>query len=114
MHGSDMRDRCCTLLLLIVAASFSPLIHAEPPLQRGIVANDTYDFGSVRQGAPVSHPFIIKHDGEGPLRLTGAEPWMPGLTVRVAPVEVPAQGEGAVTVESNADRVAGTIVRAVE
>jgi hypothetical protein len=109
MHGSDMRDRCSTLLLLIVAASFSPLIHAEPPLPRGIVANDTYDFGSVRQGAPVSHAFIIKNAGEGPLRITGAELWMPGLTVRVAPVEVPAQGEGVVTVELNTERVAGAI-----
>src|SRR5437773_8712849 len=109
MHDSDMRDRCCTLLLLIVAASFSPLIHAEPPLPRGIVANDTYDFGSVRQGAPVSHSFIIKNAGQGPLRITGAQLSMPGMKVRAAPVEVPAQGEGAVTVELNTERVAGAI-----
>jgi hypothetical protein len=109
MHGSDMRDRCSTLLLLIVAASFSPLIHAEPPLPRGIVANDTYDFGSIRQGAPVSHAFIIKNAGQGPLRITGAELSMPGMKVRVAPAEVPAQGEGAVTVELDTERVAGAI-----
>jgi hypothetical protein len=109
MHGSDMRDRCSTLLLLIVAASFSPLIHAEPPVPRGIVANDTYDFGSVRQGTPVSHAFIIKNAGQGPLRITGAELSMPGMKVRVAPVEVPAQGKGAVTVELNTERVAGAI-----
>src|SRR5437879_6980684 len=109
MQGSGMRDRFSTLLLLIVAASFSPLTHAEPPLPRGIVANDTYDFGSVRQGAPVSHAFIIKNAGEGPLRITGAEVWMPALTVRVAPVEVPAQGEGVATMELNTERVAGAI-----
>src|SRR5437667_12468725 len=39
---------------------------------------------------------------------------MPGLTVRVAPVEVPAQGEGAVTVEVNTERVAGAIEGKVE
>src|SRR2546427_8836996 len=109
MHASGMRDRCSALMLLMAAAAFSPLIHAKPPLPRGIVANDSYDFGSVRQGAPVSHAFIIKNAGEGPLRITGAEVWMPGLTVRVAPVEVPAQGEGAVTMELNTERVAGAI-----
>jgi Protein of unknown function (DUF1573) len=104
-----MRDHCLTLLLLIIAAWFSPLIHAEPPLPRGIVANDTYDFGSVRQGAPINHAFIIKNAGEGPLRITGVKLSMPGLTVRVAPVEVPAQGEGAVTVQLNTEQVAGAI-----
>src|SRR6266446_1842976 len=109
MHGSGMPDRCFTLLLLIVAASFSSLIHAKPPVPRGIVANDTYDFGSIRQGAPVSHAFIIKNAGQGPLRITGAELSMPGMKVRVAPVEVPAQGEGVVTVELDTERVAGAI-----
>src|SRR5438094_7823601 len=47
--------------------------------------------------------------GEGPLRIIGAELWMTGMKVRVAPVEVPAQGEGAVTVELNTERVAGAI-----
>ncbi|HJS42366.1 MAG TPA: DUF1573 domain-containing protein [Gemmatimonadales bacterium] len=104
-----MRDRCSTLLMLIVAGSFSPLINAEPPVPRGMVANDTYDFGSVRQGAPVSHAFIIKNAGEGPLRITGAKLSMPGMRVRVASVEIPAQGEGAVTVELNTERVVGAI-----
>ena len=102
-----MRDRCSTLLLLIVVGSFSPLSYAEPPVPRGIVVNDTYDFGSVRQGAPVSHAFIIKNAGEGPLRITGAKLSMPGMKVRVAPVEVPAQGEGAVTVELVTEHLAG-------
>jgi len=88
---------------------FSHLIHAEPAVPRGIVANDTYDFGSVRQGASVGHAFIIKNAGEGPLRITGARLSIPGLNVRVAPVEVPAQGEGTVTVELNTGRVAGAI-----
>jgi Protein of unknown function (DUF1573) len=104
-----MRDRCVTSLLLIVVASFSPLINAEPPVPRGMVANDTYDFGSIRQGAPVSHAFVIKNAGEAPLRITGAKLSMPGMRVRVASVEIPAQGEGAVTVELNTERVAGAI-----
>jgi hypothetical protein len=103
-----MRDRSSTLLL-IVAVSFSPLIYAEPALPRGIVANDTHDFGSVRQGAAVSHAFVIKNAGEAPLRITGANLSMPGLLVRVEPVEVPAQGEAAVTMELNTERVAGAI-----
>jgi hypothetical protein len=103
-----MCDRSSTLLL-IVAVSFSPLIYAEPALPRGIVANDTHDFGSVRQGAAVSHAFVIKNAGEAPLRITGANLSMPGLLVRVEPVEVPAQGEAAVTVELNTERVAGAI-----
>src|SRR5919108_1904612 len=97
------------LLLLIVAASLSPLVHAEPPVPRGIVANDTFDFGSVRQGAPVSHAFIIKNSGDAPLRITGANLSTAGLNVRVAPVEVPPQGQGAVTVGLNTARVAGAI-----
>jgi hypothetical protein len=109
MHGSEMRDWCFTLLLLIVAGSFSPLIHAEPPAPRGIVANDSHDFGSIRQGMPVSHAFVIKNAGDAPLRITGAKLSMPGMKVRVAPVEVPARGEGAVMVELNTERVAGAI-----
>lgn len=109
-----MRYRLPTLPLLIVAASFSLLIHAEPRVPRGVVANDTHDFGSVRQGAPVSHAFIIKNAGEDPLRITGARLSMPGLNVRVAPVEVPAEGEGAVMVELNTERVAGAIEGKVE
>ena len=103
-----MRDRCSTLLLVIVAA-FSALIHAAPPVPRGIVADDTYDFGSVRQGAAVRHVFIIKNAGDGSLRIIGAKLSMPGLTVRVAPVELPAHGEGAVTIELNTEQVAGAI-----
>jgi hypothetical protein len=104
-----MRNRCLTLLLLIVAGSFSPLIYAEPPAARGMVANHTYDFGSVRQGAPVSHVFVIRNAGEALLRITGAKLSMPGMRVRVASVEIPAQGEAAVTVELNTERVAGAI-----
>jgi len=81
---------------------------------RGLVANDTYDFGSVTQGAPVVHAFIIKNAGEGPLRITGATLSTPGLTVRVAPAEIPAQGEGAVTVQLNTARVAGAIEGTVD
>lgn len=103
-----MRDRCATLLLLMMAA-FSPLTYAEPPVPRGIVANGTYDFGSVRQGAAVRHVFIIKNAGVGPLRITGAELSLPGMKVRVAPVEVPAGGESAVTLELNTEHVAGVI-----
>ena len=103
-----MRDRCSTLLLVIVAA-FSALIHAAPPVPRGIVADDTYDFGSVRQGAAVRHVFIVKNAGDGSLRIIGAKLSMPGLTVRVAPVELPAHGEGAVTMELNTEQVAGAI-----
>jgi hypothetical protein len=53
--------------------------------------------------------FVIKNAGEGPLRITGAALSAPGLTVRVAPVEVPAQGEGTVTMDLNTERVAGAI-----
>ena len=94
---------------MIVAASISPLIHAAPPVPRGLVANDSYDFGSVTQGAAVAHAFVIRNVGEEPLRITGAKLSMPGLTVRVAPVEVPARGEGTVTMHLNTERVAGAI-----
>ena len=108
-----MRDHFSTLLLLSVAA-FSAFIHAAPPAPRGIVANDTYDFGSVRQGASVRHAFIIKNAGDRSLRIMGAKLSMPGLTVRVAPVEIPANGEGAATMELNTERVAGAIEGTVQ
>jgi uncharacterized protein DUF1573 len=108
-----MRDHCSRLLVLSVAA-FSALIHAAPPAPRGIVANDTYDFGSVRQGASVRHAFIIQNAGDRSLRIMGAKLSMPGLTVRVAPVEIPANGEGAATMELNTERVAGAIEGTVQ
>src|SRR5688572_26312824 len=104
-----MRDRFLRLLQLIVVASFSPLIHAEPAMPRGIVANDTFDFGSVAQGAPIRHAFIIKNAGNNPLRITGAKLSMAGMSLRVAPAEIPAEGEGVATVELDTERVAGAI-----
>jgi hypothetical protein len=101
LHGSPV-------FLILVALCSAP-VHAEPPAPRGIVANDTYDFGSVSQGAPVRHAFIFKNTGEAPLRITGANLSMPALTVRIAPVEIPAQGEGAATVQLDTARVAGAI-----
>ena len=101
-----MRDR---FLTLIMVASFSPLIHAEPPMPRGIVAHDTFDFGSVAQGAAIRHAFIIKNAGNSPLRITGAKLSMAGMSLRVAPGEIPADGEGVATVELNTERVAGAI-----
>lgn len=104
-----MRYRCSTLRLALVALwSLSALTHAEAP-PRGVVAHDTYDFGSVRQGTRISHAFIVNNAGERPLRITGATLSMPGMNVRVAPVEVPAKGEGAVTVELTTERTAGAI-----
>src|SRR2546427_12587325 len=56
-----------------------------------------HDFGIVRQGARVTHGFLVRNRGETPLAIEGLEFCRPGMTARF-PVEIPAAGEGPVQV----------------
>src|SRR5437762_11149882 len=95
-----MRQRWSTLITVLVAVGSAPaLTYAETSAPRGVVAEDTYNFGSVRQGSLVSHAFTIKNTGAAPLRITGAALSIRGMNVRVAPAEVLPERGGTVSVE---------------
>jgi len=106
-----MRYRCSTLITLLVAVCSDPaLLSAEASAPRGVVADDTYDFGSVNQGRLVSHAFTIKNTGAAALRITGATLSIRGMNVRVAPAEVLPEGGGTVSVELSTESMAGEVV----
>src|SRR5438477_8022704 len=84
-----MRQGWSTRITVLVAVGSAPaLTYAETSAPRGVVAEDTYNFESVRQGSLVSHAFTIKNTGTAPLRITGAALSIRGMNVRVAPAEV--------------------------
>src|SRR5213592_456662 len=105
-----MRQRWSTLITVLVVVGSAPaLTYAETSAPRGVVAEDTYNFGSVRQGSLVSHAFTIKNTGAAPLRITGAALSIRGMNVRVAPAEVLPEGGGTVSVELSTGSMAGEV-----
>lgn len=105
-----MRQRWSTLITVLVTAGSVPaLTYAETSAPRGVVADDTYNFGSVRQGSLVSHAFTIKNTGAAPLRITGATLSIRGMNLRVAPAEVLPEGGGTVSVELSTGSMAGEV-----
>ena len=101
-------------LVLAASCAVGAATHAAGPEPQGVVAQDTYAFGSVRQGDPVSHAFIIRNAGTAPLRITGATLSTAGMNVRVAPTQIPPQGEGSVTVELTTAHKGGAVSAAAQ
>ena len=73
------------------------------------VAQGEYDFGSVRQGAVVTHAFTVRNTGDGPLQFAGAQLSLPGMKARVTPATVPPGGEGVVSIEWATEHMAGSV-----
>ena len=78
------------LLATIVAMSglfLSCTAFAQAP--HVLVADEVYDFGSVKQGIRIKHDFKVRNVGDAPLRISAAELSLPGMQVRVVPAVVP-------------------------
>ncbi len=105
-----MRPRCPTLIAVLVAAyPVCAWAHTDSPLPRGKVLDETYDFGSVKQGSLVTHTFAISNTGAARLRVAGVTLSMSGMKVRVTPADLPAAGVGIVALELSTETLAGKI-----
>ena len=67
-----------------------------------------HDFGIVRQGAKVTHGFLLRNRRETPLAIERLEFSRPGMTARF-PAEIPAGGEGTITVNWDTAQVRGKV-----
>src|SRR2546426_6188548 len=67
-----------------------------------------HDFGIVRQGARVTHGFLLRNRGETPLAIERLEFSRPGMTARF-PAEIPAGGDGTITVTWDTAQVRGKV-----
>src|SRR5262249_49726591 len=79
---------------------------AEAP--HALLTEESYDFGTVKQGVRVAHTFTVKNTNSAALRIERADLSKPGMTARFKP-EVPAGGEGTVTIEWVTDQVVGPV-----
>ena len=90
---------------LVLLATASALASAPSAM----VARQTFEFGSVKQGARIDHAFTIKNIGDGPLSFAGADLSLPGMQIRMAPAEVAPGAEGTVTIAWATGHVAGAV-----
>ena len=88
------------LITTIVAMSglfLSSTVFAQAP--HVLIADEVYDFGSVKQGVRIKHDFKVRNVGDAPLRISAAELSLPGMQARVVPAVVPPGTEGTVAIE---------------
>jgi hypothetical protein len=97
---------------LCLAGSILFLSHriAMGEVQKGelIVPEPTHAFGSVKQGAIVSHAFAIRNSGAAPLKIERMEISRTGITARAKPV-IPPGEEGEITVRWDTGRARGEV-----
>jgi hypothetical protein len=82
------------MLTLLAATSTA----AEAPSPNAVYPVRTYDFGTVKQGQKVSHCFVVRNEGKGPLRTAGMQLPTPEIVAR-APSSVAPGQEGKVCVD---------------
>src|SRR5437879_6341504 len=98
------RNRLLALALLLFPLGAA--LAAEAP--HALLAEETYDFGKVKQGVHVVHAFTVKNTDSAALRIERADFSRPGMTARFKP-EIPPGGEGTVTIEWVTDQVVGPV-----
>lgn len=103
-----MRYRGLTATMVATSGLFlGSTVFAQAP--HAWLADDTYDFGSVKQGVLIQHQFKVRNVGDAPLRISAAELSLPGMQARVAPAVVPPGAEGMVSIEWVTNQVAGDV-----
>src|SRR5207245_9605101 len=78
------RNRLLALALLLFPLGAA--LAAEAP--HALLAEETYDFGKVKQGVHVVHAFTVKNTDSAALRIERADFSRPGMTARFKP-EIP-------------------------
>lgn len=93
-------SRLVALLLTFISVSATSLSGYQ---------ENTFDFGTAKQGAKIVHAFPIRNSGASPLTIQTVELSMPGMKARFKPVVIPGT-EGSVTVEWDTSHLSGEIV----
>jgi len=77
MNFSSIHEKKGVYMRIVVKALFTSLLVVIPTamtfangLPKAIVDEHLFQAGTVRQGSPIVHDFIIRNSGEGPLTVT--------------------------------------------
>ncbi len=117
MRGQTRKNRCrCVIALTaLVSPLFVSFAGAETslPSPRAQVADSVFDFGTVAQGTTVSHDFIMKNIGTGPLNIHRVVPAC-GCTAASSSGDVIAPGaEGKIAVRLDTSDFTGEKLKLV-
>jgi hypothetical protein len=99
----------CLVVLLVVllpevaALQQSPSSSERP---RAVVLAAVHDFGTIDQGATVTHTFTIRNDGTAPLTVSRIDLSQPGMKSRFGRTISPGT-QGHITIEWNVTRMRG-------
>ena len=89
-------------LLVVVLCICAPTYGAGT----AVFPEQTYDFGTVKQGEIVTHVFPVRNEGVTPVTIERVELAMPGVTARFRP-HITAGGEGKITLQWDTSHVTG-------
>lgn len=92
----------CGWLVVLVACLAAARAADVPPVAA------QHDFGNVLQGAAVQHTFVLRNQGDAPLRITGARA-SEGLAMKAVAGTVPPRGERAFPVTLDTTRLSGPV-----
>jgi hypothetical protein len=108
-----MRQRLEHVMSTTIAAILALVFSAPAAPPRGpAVAQTSFDFGAVQQGAKVEHEFAIENHGTAPLRIERVA-LTPPLVVRRMPESVAPGGRGLLGIELPTGSIAGSFTGAV-
>jgi uncharacterized protein DUF1573 len=107
-----MRNKIAISLLGLLVVSLPELAaqqarsSSEGP--RAVVVEAVHDFGTIDQGATVSHSFTIRNDGTAPLTVSKIELSQPGMRSRFGRAILPG-AQGRITIEWDVTRMSGEV-----
>ena len=75
---------------------------------RAVVLQAVHDFGTIDQGATVSHSFTIRNDGTSPLTVSRIDLSQPGMKSRSGRTILPG-AQGRITIDWDVTRMSGEV-----
>jgi len=105
-----MRTQSCRIGLFAAASLllFVPALLAQEKVPRGVLTAATYDFGTVKQGAKLSHTISLRNIGDAPLVIERISSSLPALSVRVKKVIAPGD-EATIALELDTAEMSGEV-----
>lgn len=96
------------VLLLGLGGSYAAetRLLAQTGSSRVVVARQTHDFGTVRQGDPLVHAFVIRNEGTAPLTILRVDLSTPGTKTRFKKTLLPSES-GQIVMEWDTSKLQG-------